>query len=85
MKKLDLDEIDTQTKNLRETDVLSEILQQFEKLVNNYEFDIIEDEQEFENLNLQIEDDDEFTFANIIKERKEIISQLGVILENAKE
>jgi hypothetical protein len=78
MKNLNLDEIDTQVKNLRGTDVLSGILQQFEELFNNYEFDVNEDEHEFENLNLQIEEEDEF--AHIIEERKEIISRLGVIL-----
>ena len=82
MKDLNLNEIDTQLKNLRGTDVLSNILQQFEELVNNCEFDVNEDEHEFENLNLQIEEEDEFAY--IIEERKEIISRLGVILKSVK-
>ena len=83
MKNLNLGDIDTQIKILRGTDVLSEILHQFETLFKNYEFDIMEDEHDIENLNLQTEEEDELT--NIIEERKEIISRLGVILKNAKE
>ena len=82
IKKLNLDEMDTQLKNLKGTDVLTVILQQFKDLFNNYENEIMEDELEFENLGLQIEEDE---FTNIIKERKEIISRLRVILENTKE
>lgn len=82
LKKLNLDEIDTQFKNLRGTSVLSVILRQYKDLFNNYENEIMEDEIEIENLDLQIEEDE---FTNIIEERKEIISRLGVILENMKE
>ena len=83
MKNLNLNEIDKQLKVLGETVVLSDVLQQFEVLVNNYEFDIAEDECEFESRNLQTEERDEF--INIIDESKEILSRLGTILENAKE
>lgn len=82
LKKLNLDEIDTQFKNLRGTSVLSVILRQYKDLFNNYENEIMEDEIEIENLDLQIEEDE---FTNIIEERKEIISRLGVIIENMKE
>jgi hypothetical protein len=83
IKNLNLNDINGQIKILRGTDVLPDVLRQFETLVKNYEFDIMEDEHDIENLNLQIEEEDEFT--KIIEERKEITSRLGVILENAKE
>jgi hypothetical protein len=83
MKRLNLDEIDVRLKSLRGTDVLPVVLQGFKELADNYERDIMEDEREFENLDLQIEEGDEFT--NIIEKSKEIISRLGVILENAEE
>lgn len=83
IKSLNLNEIDEQIKSLRGTEVLPEIIQQFEMMVNNNEFDIMEDECEFESRNFQTEEGDEFT--NIIDESKEILSRLGTILENAKE
>jgi hypothetical protein len=83
MKRLNLDEIDVQLKILRGTNVLPVVSQGFKELADNYERDIMEDEREFENLDLQIEEGDEFT--NIIEKSKEIISRLGVILKNAEE
>ena len=82
IKKLNLNEMSKQIESLRGTEVLSEILQQFESMVNNHEFDIAEDEHEF-YCNLQTEEGDEFT--NIINESKEILFRLRTILENAKE
>src|SRR5438045_2281630 len=49
IKKLNIDEIDSKTKILRGTGVLQEIIQQFENLVNNYEFDIEENERKIDS------------------------------------
>src|SRR5207237_221874 len=56
-----------------------------DKINKNSEYDILEDEYEFENLNLEEEDEFTIEFTEIIEERKEILSRLGEILKNAEE
>jgi hypothetical protein len=82
IKELNLDSIDAQLKNLQGTEAGSEVLPEFETLLNNYEFDIAEDEYEFESLAPQIEEDNEPT--EVMEERKDILSRFKTILENIK-
>ena len=61
-----------------------DVLIEFDKLAKNYEFDIKEDEYEFENLNLEEENEFTIEFIEIIEERKEILSRLRAILKNSE-
>ena len=85
MKDLNLPNIEAQIEKLKGTDVQWEVLYEFDKLAKNSESDILEDEYEFENLNLEEEDEFTIEFTEIIEERKEILSRLGEILKNAEE
>ena len=85
MRDLNLPNIEAQIEKLKGTDVQWEVLYEFDKLAKNSESDILEDEYEFENLNLEEEDEFTIEFTEIIEERKEILSRLGEILKNAEE
>ncbi|MGF7230368.1 hypothetical protein, partial [Arachidicoccus sp.] len=85
MRDLDLPGIEAQIEILKGTDVLWEVLYDFDKLARNSESDIMEDGRGFENLNLEGEDEFTNEFINIIEERKEILSRLRTILGNAEE
>ena len=85
MRDLNLPNIEAQIEKLKGTDVQWEVLYEFDKLAKNSESDILEDEYEFENLNLEEEDEFTIEFTEIIEERKEILSRLREILKNAKE
>ena len=82
---LNIPNIEAQIEKLKGTDVQWEVLYEFDKLAKNSESDILEDEYEFENLNLEEEDEFTIEFTEIIEERKEILSRLGEILKNAEE
>ena len=81
IKELNLDDIDAQLKILQGTEAGSKVLTEFETLLNKYEFDIAEDEYEFESLAPQIEDEE---FTEVMGERKDILSRFKTILENIK-
>ena len=85
MRDLDLPDIEAQLETLKGTNVLWEVLYEFDKLARNSESDIMEDGRGFENLNLEGEDEFTNEFINIIEERKEILSRLRTILGNAEE
>jgi len=85
MRDLNLPNIEAQIEKLKGTDVQWEVLFEFDKLAKNSKSDILEDEYEFENLNLEEEDEFTIEFTEIIEERKEILSRLGEILKNAEE
>ena len=85
MRDLNLPNIEAQIEKLKGTDVQWKVLYEFDKLAKNSESDILEDEYEFENLNLEEEDEFMIEFTEIIEERKEILSRLRAILKNVEE
>ena len=82
IKKFKLNEIDAKLKTLKEKDQLSKILDQLQTEFNKLEYDILEDENKRQALDLNEKEDDEFN--NIMEERREFLSRLEVIIENAK-
>src|SRR4051812_40473392 len=81
MKQLNLNELSTQVNSLKGTKTtskLEEVLQQLQTIFNGFEFDICEDEDKRESLDLNDEQVEEFN--NIIEERTEILSRLKVII-----
>ena len=66
-----------QIKSSKETNKLEQLRKEF----NEFEYDIVEDERARESMELNEEEEEEFN--NIIEERREFLSRLEVAIENA--
>lgn len=81
IKQLNLNEISTQVNSLKGTNKLELELEQLQAEFNGIEFDICEDENKRRSLDLNEDQEEEFNC--ILEERREILSRLEVIIENA--
>ena len=80
MKQLKLNELASKFNLLKGSNELEKCLEQLQTVFNNCEFDISEDEDKCESLDLNEAQGEEFN--NIMEERREILSRIEVIIEN---